>query len=166
MFYYTWKKKKRNRCFWSVILSYILRLHACFLPRYLIMKQQIIHRASSWLLHCLCKCVICRIQQFPCDKLLKKRYVIPRYNNLCAVKVKFVIIFHLDINFSLTLLVLLLVKGRTPPFLTHQEWSASHFSLQYWWQELRVWSKKMWCADTSTTAPHYFRENAARNERI
>ena len=50
----------------------------------LIMMQQIIRTASSELMYCLCKCVICRIQQFPCNKLLKKRYVIPRYNNLCA----------------------------------------------------------------------------------
>ena len=46
--------------------------------------QQIIRTASSELMYCLCKSVICRIQQFPCNKLLKKRYVIPRYNNLCA----------------------------------------------------------------------------------
>ena len=71
------------------------------------MKQQIIHRASSGLLYCLCNCVICRIQQFPCNKLLKKRYVIPRYNNLCAVKVKFVINFSLTLTFILILTFLL-----------------------------------------------------------
>ena len=97
--------------YWPLICN--IKLHPpvprLFLPGYLIMKQQIIHRASSGLLYCLCECVICRIQQFPCNKLLKKRYVISRYNNLCAVEVKFVINFYLDINFSLTLSLILIL---------------------------------------------------------
>ena len=109
-------EQKLNSVIQQMLLICNIKLHPpaprlFFLPGYLIMKQQIIHRATSGLLYCLCKCVICRIQQFPCNKLLKKRYVIPRYNNLCAVKVKFVI------NFSLTLtFILILTFSEARPF--------------------------------------------------
>ena len=98
------------------------------------MMQQIIRTASSELMYCLCKYVICRIQQFPCNKLLKKRYVIPRYNNLCAdSRLNLICNFFYDI-----LLVLLPVKGRT----SHHHIFPCNWWMLYkadWWKELRVW---------------------------
>ena len=97
------------------------------------MMQQIIRTASSELMYCLCKYVICRIQQFPCNKLLKKQYVIPRYNNYITCAPTQGSIWY----------ELFLWHFARPSACQRYNTSASPISMLFkadWWKDLRAWS--------------------------
>ena len=95
MLYHARKKRVKSRAKIKLIqqapLICNIKLHP-LAPRFFFLPGHTYHDAannsqgwaSSALMYCSCKYVICHIQQFPCNKLLKKRYVLPRYSNLWA----------------------------------------------------------------------------------